>query len=353
MIAHFHIHRYSLPFIRPIRMVGRTLTTRDGLLVELQTVDGRVAFGDVAPFPGLSDESLDSAAAQLRHACALLQGKVLQQDDLRQVDPLPEEKLHPSVRYGIESAVLDLAAQERGVAIAALFAGSPADEITLNALVDDEAEAAVCALKLVESGYKTLKIKVGRDNMAAEIQMVRDIQAAVGRQIKLRLDANRAWSLQQAICFGHGVSDLTIDYIEEPLVDAHAMATFHAETGIPIALDESLRILDSPARPGVVAVIIKPGIHGGFFESVQLIEKARALSIRPVISSAFLSAVGLRVAAQLAAAYAPDDVCGLATSRWLAQDFIASPVKIVKGHLDVNHLNDTVVVSPALLREVR
>ncbi|MBN1561877.1 o-succinylbenzoate synthase [candidate division KSB1 bacterium] len=348
IIAHFHIYRYSLPFIRPIRMLGRTLTTRDGLLVELQTDTGS-AFGDIAPFPGLSAESIDAAAAQLLRACTALRGKAFQ--DFCEADPLPDVNLYPSVRYGLESALLDLAAQERGVAIAALFTDSPADKIPVNALVDGGPEAATCALQLVESGYQTLKIKIGRNAVNADIKMVRDVQAAVGRQIKLRLDANRARSLQQAISFGQSVSDLNIDYIEEPLIDARLLAQFHAETGIPIALDESLRSLGH-ALPGVVAVILKPGIHGGFYESIRLIEWARAHAMRPIISSAFLSAVGLRVAAHLAAAYSPDDACGLATSRWLAQDFTAA-VKIVRGYLDVRHLNDNVDVSPTLLREVR
>ena len=65
IISDFHIYQYNVPFVHPIRMLNRSLTTRPGLLVQLLSEDGSYAFGDVPPFPGLSDETIEHAIERL------------------------------------------------------------------------------------------------------------------------------------------------------------------------------------------------------------------------------------------------------------------------------------------------
>jgi isochorismate synthase/2-succinyl-5-enolpyruvyl-6-hydroxy-3-cyclohexene-1-carboxylate synthase/2-succinyl-6-hydroxy-2,4-cyclohexadiene-1-carboxylate synthase/O-succinylbenzoate synthase len=179
------------------------------------------------------------------------------------------------------------------------------------------------------------------------------------QRVVLTADANRAWTLQQALCFaaalkeglassdagtsssssssggGSGSSSSVLAYVEEPTQDPRDMSTFYAETGIAVAVDESLdeglvgpqhvllnpaaaevglnpndsssssssrERLDLSASSGLAAVVIKPAVVGGFERAWGLARWAQQEGLRVVISSSFESSVGLAALVQLAAA---------------------------------------------------
>ena len=356
ILTHYNIYRYRLPFIRPFALQNVQLHAREGLLVHFQTGNGIEAFGDVPPFPGLSEESIEMAYTQLDKICRQLIGQDLAQVGVARHDSvLNQRKTYPSVRFGIESALLDLMAQDKNIAPAHIFSQSPHFKIKTNGLVAGSlAEILDRARKLVEAGYTHLKIKVGRDDLIQETDVLQNIQAIVGEKIKLRLDANRAWNMQQAIQFAREVSGLNIDYIEEPLNDPAAIGHYYQETGARIALDESLneQRIDAPPQ-GVVAFILKPGIHGALSDLSHIAQQAYQRGITPVISSAFLNVVGLNMAAMLAAATtSADDVMGLDTSSWLAIDFVSEPIIIKNGILDARTLINNFELLPECIQEI-
>ncbi len=355
IIADFHIYHYSLPFLQPIRLLDRILTNRDGLVVQLKTEDGKSAFGDVPPFPGLSDETLELAFLQLEDACHALKARVNPVqllDAHREISLFPG--LYPSVAFGIEAALMELAAHSSGKTVAGGFTSTLRRHIKTNGLVTGRLEEMPAQAKhLADAGYTVLKIKVGREDSNAEIAMLKNISAAVGEHVRLRLDANRAWPVAEAIHLANTLSHLNIDYIEEPLADPSLLDHFITETGMPIALDESLleHLETLPSR--VAAFIIKPGIHGGVFETIGLIKRAQAEGISPVISSPFLSAIGLKTAATIAAVFTTeDDVMGLDTSSWLAEDFLSTPVITQNGSLDLSDLTQSLKIPVDSLKKL-
>ena len=96
------------------------------------------------------------------------------------------------------------------------------------------------ARRLIEKGYRTIKLKVGRHSLNEDIVAVKALRTTAGNGTEIRLDANRAWSLKEAVSFGKSVADCRIQYIEEPLKEAADLTQFFKQTGIPFALDESL-----------------------------------------------------------------------------------------------------------------
>lgn len=361
--THFHIYSYSLPFIRPIQAINQIVKSRDGLLIQLQTDAGLSAFGDVPPFPGLSTESIDMAAKQLAAVGRTLVGHTVNETtSFRPLELLAEletilaheERLYPSVAFGIESVVLDVLAQAAGVTIAELLARSPHFQVKTNGLVvGDIKDIPTRAQQLVDAGYTCLKIKVGRGDAAADIRMLRNMSDVIGPHIKIRLDANRAWTAKEAVYFARSIAALNIDFIEEPLQSPELIKDF-AETGLAVALDESLT-KEWPAQPpeSVVAFVLKPGIHGGVLDTIRFIKTAQEHDVRPIISSAFLSAIGLKMAAMLAAAFtSPEEVMGLDTSSYLAADFCRLPVMIKNGILDVRELSRNMIIPDKLIDKV-
>src|SRR5919199_4782313 len=143
-LASFDLYRYSLPLSRPLALKGAKLSRREGLLLRLTGDDGSEGWGESAPLPGFSRESLTEAAGQLRRlAGAMIRGEVT--DDW--VDPdgefgrrLEHTGIAPSVRFGLELAVWNLYATSSGKTLPELMAPSPRADVPVNGLLSGPPE---------------------------------------------------------------------------------------------------------------------------------------------------------------------------------------------------------------------
>ena len=176
------------------------------------------------------------------------------------------------------------------------------------------------------------------------------IQQAVGSSVVLRADANRLFSLEQALAFAQQLhlDNVELEYLEEPVSDPVSdLGRFAAETGLPVALDESLDdgvlaapMLEPPARgsiglDGVSALIIKPSLLGSLERTCALLRWSAARGVGCTVSSAFDSSVGLCKLAGIALAA---DACdggataarshGLGTLSWFAADATDAPLQL-------------------------
>ena len=343
LLRRFDIIPYRLPLVKPLVMKGQTLHEREGLIIRLEDEDGFFGLGEVAPFPGLHRETFLTAATQVAEMKICLSDRSIPENLLPMPhlvdDWLGEKKLFPSVRFGMELALLNLLADRATQPLAALLNPQFRASVSLNGLFagrPEDLESDIPAL--VEAGYRAIKIKVGRRDPQTEVNLVRRTRE-LAPAVAIRLDANRAWSLPEALQFGRMLGDCRIEYLEEPLRDPAGLGEFHRETTLPLALDETLdEILpnDFSPPPGTAALVLKPGVIGGFEQSIRWAELARRRQLKVVVSSAFESGVGLAALANLAAALNPDDVpCGLDTYKWLAKDVIAHPFRAVNGRVDV------------------
>jgi len=287
------VYRWQIPMDAGVVLRDRRLKTRDGLFVHLQIAD-REGWGEIAPLPGFSRESLEDAEAALRAwSLAWRDGG----------EPLLSGL--PSVDFGISCALAELngtlpeAADYRA---APLCTGDP-----------DELFAVLAAMP----GEKVAKIKVGlyeavRDGMVANLllEAIPDLY--------LRLDANRAWTPLKAQQFAKYVNPAYRDriaFLEEPCKTRADSLAFARETGIAIAWDESLREDDFRfiAEPGVRAVVIKPTLTGSIAKVREQVNAAQAQGLTVVISSSIESSLGLTQLARIAAWLTPDTVPGLDT----------------------------------------
>ena len=147
--------------------------------------------------------------------------------------------MSPSVRFGLETALANLSRrmEDRSAAELACFDGA----IPVNGLLAGSREQVLAdARRLRNGGCRAVKLKVGSRPVAEDEELTRVVRAVIGDGMGLRLDANRSWSLEQAVEFGRAVGDTNIEYLEEPLRAPAHLADFFDATGIPVALDESL-----------------------------------------------------------------------------------------------------------------
>lgn len=345
-IARVRLLAYDLPLARPIRVGGAPLARRSGYLILLEDADGNTGIGETAPLPGLHRESAAEALRQLRSLAPALRGARVP-DGCAALDGacdawLAPHALHPSVRFGIEGAVLSLVAASRATDLPHLLAAAPAAQVRINGLLEGDAETVLQeASHLRFAGYATLKIKVGREDPDDEARLVGDVRRVVGDGVALRLDANRAWDLDTAVAFARRVQPGAIEYIEEPLRDPDDVPRFFALTGVPVALDETLgrrSPADGGAFPGVAAFVLKPEALGGFEHTMAWVRCAADRGIAPVISAAFPAAAGLALEVAFAAAAAPGTTHGLGTFAALAEDLARRPITAPGGRIEVGDL---------------
>ncbi len=347
-LAGFDLHRYELPLSEPLALKGMVLRRREGLLLELTGDGGAVGWGEASPLPGFSRESLDETAEQLRDLASFVGGREITDD---WVDPdgnfsreLEAMDLAPSARFGFELALWDLYAAAHTKTLVELVTPRPRATVPLNALISPD--KAIEEVRRVRSaGYEAVKLKVGGRAVEEDIEIVRVLNEELGDAVALRLDANRAWSLDEAGRFARGTAGLRLEYVEEPLADPTLLPTFVSNHGVPVALDESLAGMEPEALEDhryARAAVLKPTLLGGISRTLRFAERASRLGMKLVISSAYETGVGTAALVALAAGVGDGEVpAGLDTYRRLAEDVLRPRLDLPAPHVAVRAMAST------------
>ena len=327
-IAAARLHPYVLPLKRPWVAARATLHERRGMLLSLSGDDGVTGWGDCAALPSAAAAGHARVSAALTALLPQLAGADSEALLGHASPPAP-----PEVRWAVQTALYDLAARRSNQSLAR-YLGARADtaavavNAALGALDEATLERAAAALA---AGYGVAKIKVGVGPVDGELDLLRAVDAATGGRLRLRLDANRAWSGRDARRFLTQIARLPIDAVEEPLRQptVQRLRDLQRELPYPVAVDESLPQLGVDMlleHAAVRRLVVKPARIGGLTATRELVQRAHGAGVEVVLTSVVDSAVGVTAAAHLAAATAPGIAHGLATLDWLAVDVAVAPV---------------------------
>jgi O-succinylbenzoate synthase len=201
------------------------------------------------------------------------------------------------------------------------------------------AVSAERAATIVQGGHgcRTAKVKVAErgqtlDDDVARVGAVRD---ALGPEGRVRVDANGAWSVREAVEAIGELSAFDLEYVEQPAASVEELLQVRRLVDVPIAADESIRRSDDPMRVKLLAAadiaVLKVQPLGGARACLEL---AESIALPVVVSSALESSVGIGFGVALAAAL-PDlpYACGLATTSMFTEDVTRSPMRAVGGQL--------------------
>ncbi len=327
---HGAVYAWQLPLNG--QLPGCPRNQREGFLVRL-SVDshGKELFGvgDCAPLPGFSCETLSDAREKLEQ---VLRWLVTDVDDslvnrLQAISKtgLPmavkgePDYLPSSVIFAVESAVerfLEACKQSTHRS-----SGSPAKVFPVCRLLTGDNQAIKRHAQALGRETTLVKMKVGRQSLTEDIQRIRLLAETLPSSVNIRLDANRSWSMNEALLFAQSISKRRIAFIEEPLQEAGQSAYQHyaASGGLPVAWDESLQIRyqRNSREPilvhGLAALVVKPTLSGGVYQCRKLAEFARAHHLELVLSASYESNIGVDQLAGLARELAPNVAPGLDT----------------------------------------
>jgi O-succinylbenzoate synthase len=194
---------------------------------------------------------------------------------------------------------------------------------------------------VARSGCATAKVKVAEagQDLAADLDRVAAVRAALGPDGAIRIDANGAWDVPTAI---HAIGRLDaaaggLQYVEQPCPTLPELAEVRRRVDVALAADESVRTARDPLRiAGLDAadvLVVKVQPLGGAQRAGEVVAAA---GLPAVVSSALETSVGLAAGVALAAAL--DDLpyaCGLGTATLLASDLTDVPLTPVDGTVPV------------------
>ncbi|MBU1690794.1 MAG: o-succinylbenzoate synthase [Gammaproteobacteria bacterium] len=334
-LTHCTFAPYRLP-LRQLWVSARGgFVVREGWLVMLETDAGLTGYGDCAPLPQAGTESMDSALACLSGWVAALPGLPLEVALGRITAGAAGA---PAACCGLETALLDLLAQQAGLPLARWLNSHSSAAVKVNAMLGGlDSQIVERALAAVGEGYLVLKLKVGLAAGHEELSLLHDLVRCLPMGVSLRLDANCAWNERQAEVFLGALSGLPVESVEDPLInpDRAGWLRLQAKVPFPLAADESLRIMGADAvlnQPPVRRLVLKPMVMGGLASALALAQRASEAGVGCVVTTTVDSAVGVTAALHLAAAVENDLAHGLATSTWLESD-VGNPPRPTRGVL--------------------
>jgi L-alanine-DL-glutamate epimerase-like enolase superfamily enzyme len=308
------VRRQKLRLRRPLHTSYGVLRARELLLVALTDDDGVMGHGEAAPleaYDGVSIERVQGALERYRPVLAESRGMNGAEliEACRRTDDLP------AAFAAIDLALWDRAGRRAGKPIAALLTDDPAPYVPVNATLSalDRAGVAEQAAQAVDDGFRCLKVKVGMGDDAGRVAAAR---ATAGPDVALRLDANGAWSVAEAISAIDALSPAGLELVEEPAHGLQAVREVRERVAVRIAIDETA------AEPGALgagvadAVCLKISRCGGIGGLLAAATLVRASGAEVYLASSLDGPLGVAAAVHAAAALSsrgPVPHCGLAT----------------------------------------
>jgi o-succinylbenzoate synthase len=293
----------------PVVSARGSVASRDLVLVSLEDADGFVGLGEAAPLPsydGVTVSDVMGALSDCREPLAETS------DPEQALAACAQAAVLPQAVAAIDLALWDLAGRRAGEPVWRLLGVRSEDPVAVNASITaaDRAGAAAQAGAAREAGFSALKLKVGIGDDAGRLAAVR---ATAGPEMTLRLDANGAWTVEEALATLGVLEPAGIELCEEPASGLEAIAEVAAESSVMIALDESSALPGALDRRACDAVCLKITRCGGITGLLEAARRARRSGYSIYLASTYDGPLGIAAALHAAAALAPDRPCGLAT----------------------------------------
>lgn len=293
-ITGIDIHPLRIPLKGVFRNAHDTKTRQDSIVVCVHTDEGVTGLGNVDPDPGHSEESFADTLNAVRTMAPALAGR--DPLNLSAALEIMDRSLprHFDAKAVLEMALFDLKGKALGQPLHSLLGGCLKDEVSLNGwigLLEPEA-AAREAVGWVDAGFASVKIKLG-SGVEADRDRVAAVRGAVGSGLRLRVDANEAYGVDDAVRLGRALAPLDVALLEQPVprADYAGLARVRRGIDIPVMADESIvgpeTLVEVIRKEAADIVKVKVMKQGGITRAVRMVHMAEAAGIRCVIGHGF------------------------------------------------------------------
>ncbi len=286
-----------LPMRHPFTIAHGTTTVQHNLLVALEQ-DGVTGYGEGASCDAYPEFTADSMRAVIESARSAIERETLTEPSELWNRLLPHLGKNRFALCAIDEAAHDLWGKLRGAPVWQLWGLSP-DRLPLSdyTIGIDTIEKMVAKMKEFD-GWPIYKIKLGTQDDLAIVRELRKHTAAI-----FRVDANTAWTADQAIAFAPEFKKLGVEFIEQPLPaeDWDGMRRVFRESALPVIADESCQTEEDVDRCAGFfhGVNVKLTKAGGLTPGRRMVARARELGLQVMVGCMTESSVGISAIAQL------------------------------------------------------
>ena len=272
----------DIPTIRPHKMAVATMQNQTLVLVKLTTQDGFVGWGEATTIGGLGygDESPESVKTNIATYFAPLL-KSLKDLNVAQTFQVIKKNINGNrfAKCAIQTALLDIQAQRLGLPLSEVLGGRIRNSVPVLWVLasgDTTKDIAEAEQMIQAKRHNIFKLKIGSRPVQADVEHVLAIKHALGADISIRVDVNRAWSELEAIKGIQALQDGGVDLIEQPcaIENIDAMQRLTQRFDIAIMADESLMGPESAyrlAKRNAASVFaVKVAQSGGLVEACEV-----------------------------------------------------------------------------------
>ena len=306
-IKEVQVYKSPIALKEPFKISLGILTHAENVVVKITTDEGFTGFGECSPFLTINGESMDTCFIVAQYIARVLKGK-----NALDISAciLAMEKLiyaNNSIKSAFDMALYDIAAQHAGVPLYEFLGGTKSKELVTDYTVsiDEPEKMAADAAKIQANGFQVIKVKLGQ-RVDLDLERMKQIRAAVGMDIPIRIDANQGWDPQSAISLLNKLHPYNIQHCEEPIPRWNYMelASIRKASPIPIMADESCCDQHDARRLANLGACnlfnVKLGKSGGIFNAMQIVEVSEEHHINIQVGGFLESRLAFTAAAHFA-----------------------------------------------------
>jgi len=329
--------KYTLKFKRPSGTSRGVLTEKETWFLKISDGDN-FGIGECGILRSLSYDDRPDYEEKLRWVCNNINlGEKMLWEELREF---------PSIQFGVEMAFKSLQENDSFLLFPSEFT-SGEKGIPINGLIwmGDKQFMKEQISEKIKQGFSCIKLKIGAIDFKTELDLLKSIRSNFSeKEIELRVDANGAFSPEEALHKLELLSKYHLHSIEQPIKQGQVeeMAKLCKKTPLPIALDEELiGVTDVTEKQELIQTIkpqyaiFKPSLIGGIRGTVEWKEACAAAKVDWWITSALESNIGLNAIAQWTYTLNSSLPQGLGTGS-LYTNNIESPLEVENGHIQYN-----------------
>ena len=296
------------PFITSLRRVDAL----EDLVVIIECNDGTVGYGEGAPTPQITGETIGSIIATIAYIKPHIIGREI--EDFDAIITLVHSLIikNTTAKSALEIALYDLKAKYQKLPLYRMLGGTRTQfstDITIS--MGDIDKMITDCHAAVALGYDTLKIKIG-DNPQKDVERVKAIHNTLDKSIKLRLDANQGWSAKQSVTLLHALEkeDIIAEFIEQPVAadDIEGLKYIKERVQTPLLADESIfsvkdarRLLEMQA---IDYVNIKLAKTEGITNALALADLSKSFGVKCMIGCMLEGPISVAAGVHVASAKA-------------------------------------------------
>ncbi len=322
-ITDIKVGTVGVPLDEPFAIATETMGSCDHIVATVETNEGICGLGAVSTIPAFMGETTEIVEAGIRFLATVVLGR--DPFDIEAICEAMDAALagNPTAKAAIDFACHDIMGKCLEVPVHRLIGGLYRRRLDCTWVIGIKgvAESVREAVDRVEDGYMVLKVKVGHDDRD-DAEKVRLIREEVGPDVRIRLDANTAYSAERAVRMLEPLQAYDLEMIEQPChkTDIAGMARVRQVLRTPILADESAmglaevrHIIDAGAAD---IINIKLSKVGGIHKARKVAAVAQASHIPVLIGSNMELGPGIAAGAHFGAAtaniaYASDLYAGI------------------------------------------